>query len=457
MQDRIITVYFSQPHENSKNDGMKISLFQGILFGVFGLAAMVGIFVFATYTGNSGSSGSVTVGTVVIWGTLPQEHMQNALMTITQSEASLKDVSYVQKNRERLATDLASAIATGNAPDLIMASQEELQSLARLITPIPSSVLSKGTFTNTFIEEGGLFFTPDGVGYYGLPFLVDPLVLFFNRAILSSSGISKPPATWEELTGLVPHVALLTSTKQITRGLIALGTYDNVRNARGILSSLFLQTGVPISSYQNGALVADLSSGFSGNTVSGQAVLNFYTQFADPSKVSYTWNASLQDSRQAFLSGDLALYLGYASEARFLTSANPNLNFNVSPLPQPATAKLKSAYGLAYALMIPRGAKNAGGAYQAAALLTNPNEQMIATAVTGLAPATLAQLGVAPSDPVAAVAYAEALYAKGWLSPAASDTDSVFSGMITGVISGRLTPSSALTSGENSLSALLQK
>ena len=33
-------------------------------------------------------------------------------------------------------------------------------------------------------------------------------------------------------------------------------------NARGILSSLFLQTGVPISSYQNGALVADFEQWF---------------------------------------------------------------------------------------------------------------------------------------------------------------------------------------------------
>lgn len=436
---------------------MKISLFQGILFGVFGLAALVGIFVFATHSSTS-TGGSQAVGTVVIWGTLPKENMQTALIAVTQSNPSLKNVSYIQKNPDTLPDDLASAIATGNAPDLVLASQEELQSLAKLITPIPLSLVSPSAFTSTFIEGGGLFTVPNAGGYYGIPFMVDPLVLFSNRSILSSNGIAKPPTTWEALTGLVPTIALLTPTKQITRGLIAFGTYDNVHDARAILSSLFLQTGVPMSSYSNGALVANLSgTSASGGTQPGQAVLNFYTQFADPSKVSYTWNASLPDSQQSFLAGDLALYIGYASESRFLTAANPNLDFIMTPLPQPATANFKNVYGLIYAFMIPRGAKNASGAYQAAALLTSSTAQTAAAPVLGLAPATLTPLATLPTDPSAAIAYREALYTHGWLSPAPADTNAIFSSMISSVISGRLTPDRALTSSESSLTALLQK
>lgn len=436
---------------------MKISLFQGILYGVFALAAAIGIFVFATHTGTTTNTGTASVGTVVIWGTLPKSSMQNTLTAITQSNQMMKDVSYVQKSQDTLTTDLASAIATGGAPDLILAPQEEVSSLAKLLVPIPFSTLPAAAFTTTFVEEGKLLATPDGTGYYGVPFLVDSLVLFSNRAILSSSNVAKPPATWEALTGLVPNVATLTPTRQITRGLIGLGTYTNVRNARGILSALFLQTGVPISQYRNGLLISNLSGSASSGQSPGQAVLNFYTQFADPSKVSYTWNASLPDSRQAFLAGDLALYLGYVSEARFLATANPNLDFVVSPLPQPATASLKSTYGLVYAFMIPRGAKNPSGAYQAAAIFSSSSVQNIAAPAFGLAPATLNPLSSAPSDPIAAVAYAEALYAKGWLSPEPAGTDSIFGSMIMSVISGRLAPDSALTSSESALTSLLQK
>lgn len=434
---------------------MKISLFQGILFGVFGLAALIGLFVFATYTGKNSSND--TVGTVVLWGTLPSDAMQATLTALVQTNTALRSVSYVQKNAATLPTDLTAAIATGNAPDAILASQEELQPLARFITPIPLATLSASAFTNAFVGEGGIF-SAGSAGYYGVPFLVDPLVLFSNRSILSSSGIARPPATWEALVGLVPTIATLTPSRQITRGLIALGTYGNVHNARGILSALFLQQGVPLSSYAvSGNLAADLGVSTASGIAPGPAVLGFYTQFADPSKVSYTWNASLPDSQQAFLAGDLALYLGFASEARYLRAANPNLDFAVSPLPQPATAQLKSAYGLVYAFMFPRGAKNTAGAYQAAVLLVNPTEQIAAASATGLAPATLSELAQAPSDPIAAVAYAEALYTRGWLSPAPAATDSVFSGMITNVISGRSTLETALSSAEQSLTALLQQ
>ncbi len=431
---------------------MKISLFQGILFGVFGLGAIIGLFVFATYTSTGGGE---QIGSVVIWGVLSKDDMQATLTTLEQTNTNLKSVSYVQKNPTTLSSDLVSAIATGAPPDLVLASQEDLRALAKFIIPISFGTLSPSVFTNTFVDGARVFTAPGG--YYGIPFLVDPLVLFYNRSILASSGIAKPPANWEALIGLVPNVAILTPTRQITRGLIALGTYSNVNNARGILSSLFLQTGTPLSAYSaEGVLSANLGVTASSGTPPGEAVIGFYTQFADPSKISYTWNASLSGSQKMFLVGDLALYLGYVSEARYLRSANPNLNFSVALLPQPATAQVKSAYGLIYSFMIPRGAGNSAGAYQVAALLSNPAEQLVASSLTGLAPANLTVLTTAPADPIATVAYAEALYTRGWLSPAPSDTDAVFSSMINSVVSGRLTLEAALGFAERALSALLK-
>lgn len=433
-----------------------LSLFQTILIGVFGFAALVGLFVFATYTGQSGSN---SIGTVVIWGVLPDEDMEALISTIAGSEQSFKSVSYVQKDPATLPSDLAVAIATGASPDLILASQEQLLPIAKFIAPIPADTLPVSTFVNTFLSEGRLFMLPGGAGYYGLPFLVDPLVLYSNRSILASSGIARPPATWEGVIGLVPNIAMLTPSRQITRGLIGLGTYDNVRNARGILSTLFLQQGLPVSSYtQTGSLAANFGENSSSGNSAGASVVNFYTQFADPAKVSYTWNVSLPESRQMFTSGDLALYFGYASEARFLAAANPNLTIDVTPVPQSATASTKSVYGLVYAFMIPRGAQNAAGAYQAAALFASSAAQSAAAQVTGMAPVTLNQLVKAPaSDPVAAVSYAEALYSNGWLSPSPADTDRVFSSMIGSVVSGRSEPGTALNDAASALNSFLQQ
>lgn len=434
---------------------MKISLFQGILLGVFGVFALVGLFVFATYTSNN-TGGGVTVGEVVVWGTLDRDRMQATLVAAMQVEPALKGVMYVKKEPSTLAAELASAIATGTSPDLVLASQEELLALSKFLSPIPYSTLSARTFQNSFAAGAGIFAAP-GVGYFGVPFLIDPMVLFANRSILASSGIARPPATWEQLTGLVPSVLRTASGKQVTRGLIALGTYENVESARGILSSLFLQTGVPVTGYTStGMLTADLGSSEVSGFPPGQAVVRFYTQFADPTKVSYTWNGSLPNSERFFQTGDLALYLGYASRARFLREANPNLDFDVAPIPQPATARDKNAYGRIYAFMISRGASNPAGAYQAAALLSNPAEQEVAAGATGLAPVSLTELSKTPVDPILAVAYAEALYTRGWLSPPPGNTDPIFSSMISNVNTGRTTLETALSLAERQLSALLQ-
>lgn len=431
---------------------MKNSPFQIVFFSIFGLFALVGLFVFATYTG--GGSGTVTVGPVVVWGTLPSSDMQSILSVVAQTDTSLKDVSYVQKNPVSLSTELTTAIATGVAPDLLLSSQEELHSLTKFITPIPFSTLPVSTFEQSFISEGNVFLAPGGAGYYGVPFLVDPLVLYSNQDILASNGIVKPPSTWESLVGLVPKLSVLTPSRQITRGLIGFGTYDNVHNARGILSTLFLQLGLPMSSYSMNGLVASLGSG--GSESGGASVLGFYTQFADPAKVSYTWNTSLPDSQRMFYTSDLALYIGYVSEVRHLRAANPNLNFAVSPIPQSAVAKTKRVYGLLYTFMLPRGAKNTQGAYQAAMMLASSAGQ-IAAQVTGLAPANLNDLAQVPStDPIATVSYASALYSKGWMSPVSTATDQVFSGMIESVISGRSSLETALSTAERSLGALLQ-
>lgn len=435
---------------------MKLSPFQTIIFVIFGFAGLIGLFIFATYSGKSASQGT---GPVVIWGTLPKDAMQPLLTTLAQTEPALKEVSYVEKSEATLPTDLAAAIATNSGPDIVLASQEVLKPLSPFITPISSAQIPAGTFVNSFVQEASVYIAHDGSGYYGIPFLIDPLVLYSNRTILSSNAIARPPATWEALVGLVPSVAVTTPSRQVTRALIGLGTYDNVSNARAILSTLFLQTGVVLSGYMPGGnIVADLGENTASTGVPpGRSVLSFYTQFADPAKVSYTWNASLRNSEQMFLTGDTALYLGYASRAAFLKAANPNLNFVVTAIPQPATATSKSVYGLLYGLMISRGAHNPSGAYSVAALLTNATEQAAAATATGLAPASLTELATAPADPVASIAYAEALYAAGWISPSPADTDRVFSSMISNVTSGRSNLDTALVSAEQALTALLQQ
>jgi ABC-type glycerol-3-phosphate transport system substrate-binding protein len=434
---------------------MKISLFQGILLGAFGLAALVGLIVFATYT--SSGSGSKGVGSVVIWGPFPQAEMQQVLVEAVKNDSSLKGVSYVEQDPATFDQTLVSAIAAGRGPDLVILSQEDLATLAGALSPIPASALSAATFAADFTAGSAVWQAPGG-GSYGVPYLIDPLILYANEPLLSSAGVAQIPATWEAMTGLVPKFAVSGTNSALSRELIPLGTYANIADARAIVSALFFQAGVPIAAHtQGGAIAADLGLTAQENgTPAGEAVVRFYTQFADPSKISYTWNAALPVSTQAFVAGDTALYLGYASEASYLAAANPNLAFDAAPLPQPASAAAKATYGRIYAFAIPHGAGNASGALAAAGALVSAADDAAAAAATGLAPALRSLLAAPPAEPVAVTAYASALYARGWLSPAPAATDQVFSSMIGSVTSGQLSPSAALANAQSALNSLLQ-
>ncbi|MEJ0053413.1 MAG: extracellular solute-binding protein [bacterium] len=432
---------------------MKISFFQAGIIGAFVLLALIGIFVFATFTGSSGTG---SIGTVTIWGTLPQDEIAPALANITGQNTELKGIRYVGKQPATFERELVDALASGTGPDLVLISQEHLVSLEDKLIPIPYSSISARAFTDAFVQEGQLFLASDGV--YGIPLAVDPLVLYYNRATLSSAGIVAPPSAWEALVGLVPRTAQLDGGRNIERGLIGLGTYANVDHAGAILSALFLQSGVPLSARTTLGLKASLGAETQsfGGVSPGEAVVRYYTQFADPSKVSYTWNGSLPDSRQAFVSGDLALYIGFASDAPFLRAANPNLDFDVAALPQTGNAVNRITFGDLYAFAIPKGSPNPAGAYSAAVALADPAVMTALAGATGLAPARLSLLGTEPADPFASVFYREALISRGWLSPAPEDTDRIFGAMIMDVITGRVSLSEALVSAERALTQAIQ-
>jgi multiple sugar transport system substrate-binding protein len=428
--------------------------FQLILLIVFALFALFGLYFFANYNGFS--SGGVKIGTVVIWGTLPQAAMQDELAALSTQNKAYAKVMYVQKDVTTFDSDLANAIASGAGPTLILISQEELLQEENKINLIPFSSIPQRTYLNTYLPEDEIYLTSDGT--YGIPFTIDPLVLYYNKTLLESAGIAVPPSSWEAVTGLAPSLTRKDQNGTLLQSAIPFGEYTNVEDARGILSLLLLQSGTPITSLGTAGVRSVLTT-TSAQTADGippaQTVLNFFTQFSDPSRTVYTWNASFPSAQQAFLAGNLALYVGYASEEPVLKAANPNLEFDMAQIPQPETATKKVDYGLAYAFAIPKASTNQSGAYLTAKALTSQTLLPNAAAELSMAPAQPALLSASPSDVYAPVYYPEALVSEGWLAPAPGTTDTIFSTMITNITSGRFQAVDALYAADQALDAAL--
>jgi ABC-type glycerol-3-phosphate transport system substrate-binding protein len=424
--------------------------FQIVVIAIFAVLALGSLYLFATFKGFSGGK---PVGVVTIWGTLPATAVNPAIDDLKRTHQQFSKVVYVERDPSTFDADLADAIASGAGPDLIITEQERLLSERNKLNPIPFSTIPERTFRDSYLPIYELYLT--GTGTYGIPFVTDPLVLYYNRTRLSSAGVPQPPSSWEAIVGLAPKLTTRTNGG-IGASTIALGTYDNIPNARAIVSLLLLQSGSAITAQANGGIASTLAAGSSDT---GQApadsALAFYTQFADPAKIVYSWNRSIPDARQSFVAGDSAFYIGFASEEPTLRAANPNLDFDMTVVPQPQTSAAQTDYALAYAFAFPKGSANPAGGLQTAEALAAKAEVDIAAPGLLMAPALRSELSAKSSDIYGPIVNASALRAKGWLSPAPGVTDRIFAAMINGIISGGETVHDALVTADQSLNAAL--
>jgi multiple sugar transport system substrate-binding protein len=424
--------------------------FQIILLAIFGLLALGGLALFSTYKGNGGGSGA-KVGTVIVWGTLPQTALDGELNAIKTEDQSYNGITYVQKPDANFDQNLSDAIASGNGPDLILVSQEHLAAEQNKISTIPYSSISERTYLDSFVPEAELYLNAQGT--YGIPFVIDPLILFYNKDALDSAGVVTPPKTWETVTGLASQLTT-QSNGQISRSVIPFGTYENVLNARAIVSMFLLQSGSSIADSTNGSIRSTLAAQQKtdlGGLSPAESAINFYTQFANPAKSIYTWNSASPEARLSFTSGALVFYPGFASEIPTITATNPNLNFDIAPVPQPKTSSSRVTFGNVYAFSIPKASHNASGAYLASVALAAPAPASSAAKALSMAPATRSALASAPHDRFSPLFYPEALISRGWLSPVPAVTDQIFSTMIRSITSGRAQTADAVQTASQAI------
>lgn len=430
---------------------MKMSNFQLVVTGIFAALIIIGMGVFATKGG--GGSGS-SIGQVVIWGTLDQSAMSGALDALRQSDKSYAGVSYVYKDPATYQNQLVDAMAAGRGPDLFFVSPETISTLADKIRVIPYSTVSQQTYTSSYIDEARLFLASQGPA--ALPILIDPLVMYSNRDALSGAGVAEPPKYWDELLTLAPQLTVVDSNAIVQKSAVALGGLSNISYAKEILATLVMQAGDPIvvPGGQSGQMVVfgQTPQGAGGNPA--VSALQFYTNFSNPSKTSYSWNRSLPEAGDAFVSGKLALYFGFASDYQGLLLRNPNLHVGVAMLPQIKTGGVRLTYGRLTGVAIARTATNPTGALAIAELLSGQaGVGTIATALK-LPPVRLDVAQDTSANAPLAVFDQSAIMARAWLDPNPAQTDDIFKSMIESVVTGASQPDKAVSDAAQALGIL---
>ena len=426
--------------------------FQTVVTLLFGLFIVIGVVVFSM----SRSGGPSVNDKVVIWGVLREDIVLDAIkdnpLLGKQDEVI---VTYVKKDPLTFDQELLEVLAEGRGPDVIFLSQDAILKHKAKIYPIPYKTFSERKFKDTFIQEGELYLSPQGA--LGIPLLIDPLVMYWNRDIFSNAGLSGAPQYWDEFFTISPLLTKKDKSLNITHSAVALGEYGNVSHAKEIVSTLIMQAGSPITQNNETGVTSVLAEAFNKPLIPAEAALNFYTEFSNPVKIFNSWNRSLPRSDEFFVSGDLGIYFGLASELPAIREKNPNMNFDLGLFPQAREGETKITYGAMQALSVLKSARNIPAAIRVALAFSEPSVSKKLSALTYLPPTRRDLLSLIPADdPYATVFYQSAIRSRGWIDPSDSKTEAIFRSMIESVTGGRTPASQAVLRADAEIKELLK-
>jgi ABC-type glycerol-3-phosphate transport system substrate-binding protein len=425
--------------------------FKLIIIALLGFGGILGVFVFAGFINlDDKAVNSGPTGTVILWGTTPVR-IVNPLLEEFNKDKSYK-VRYVSKNPQNFDQDLLEAMAIGKGPDLLLLPDNLTLKYQNKLYTIPYASYPLINFKNTFAAASEVFLSSKGVS--ALPLTIDPMVMYYNRTMLDSNNVIYPPVYWDEFYEFVNIFNKKDESQQITQSAFALGQFSNVSHAKDILLTLFMQTGSPIVSEQNGFFRADLDN-FRKSQTNTASSLDFYTSFSNPLKPNYSWNKSLPMSIDAFSKEDLAFYFGFASDLRTLLNKNPNQDFQVATMPQIRNTNNKVTSSRVTGIAISSFSKNLSTSLAAAVALTDSDFALKYSNAQLIPPARRDLLARARSDSYFPVFYSSSLFARSWLDPSSPDSSNIFRLMVEEVLSNARKPEEAILNANNRLNTLI--
>ena len=411
---------------------MKLRPFELALVVIFAGLALLALVLLANYEPDPDPEEAqlAAIGQVTIWGTLPAAGVQSLLFELAENAPAYEAVSYRYIAPEEFGATLITALADDVGPDLVLISHEKLVEMRHRIQPISyeNPGFSARDIRDKYADGAQIFALSDGL--YGYPLAIDPLMLYWNRDLLTTAGFLSAPRTWEELINtMFPELIQRDFERTIQRSVVALGEYGNVRNAFGIISALMIQGGSErVLEGRDGSYLIRLQNAPS-DVDPLRAAADFYTRFSRPSNALYSWNRAFTEDRQQFAAEDLVFYFGYGSEGPQIERINPNFNFDIAEIPQGSTATTRRTYGKFYSLALLKSSDNPAGANLIAFNLTTPaNAEKIAVR-SDMVPVYRAAIQQGSNDTYGRMAYQSASVALGWLNPELAATDRIFATM----------------------------
>ena len=429
------------------------------IFYILAGSIAVAVFLTVIFILRGIGGGTTQPATLEFWGVFDDRSAFDKVIRDFQVQNPGIKIFYRQFSYEEYERGLIDALASGTGPDIVMVHTtwlpkhgDKLKSLPATIPGQKQPLLTIQDYKTNFVDVAFSDFVFNNQ-IYALPLYVDTLALFYNKDILNSAGISRPPQDWEEFNSDVEIITRFDGSGQIIQSAAAIGTARNINRSTDLLSALMIQTGVRMTDTDNiGASFASRVS----NTPVGELALKYYTDFANPLVRTYTWNDLQHYSVDAFTEGKTAMMFNYSHEVGDLKNKASRLNFAVAPMPQVSSTDVKN-YANYWGVGVTASSENSNEAWKFVAYLASKEGAQSYLSATLRPSARRDLIELQRNDLDLGVFAVQALSARSWYQIDNTAIESIFADMIDDVNFGRASVKESLENAESRVNVLMQR
>jgi multiple sugar transport system substrate-binding protein len=253
---------------------------------------------------------------LVYWGLWEDKSIIQPLIDQYQTKNPNVKINYQKMDPNGYRDRLIVRSQQNNGPDIFRFHNTWIPEIKTVLSAIPKGIMSESEFEKTFYE----IYHKDlkiNNSYFGIPLMLDGLVMVYNENLFNNVGIKDPPETWEDIINSVGQLTVKDKTGKIVTSGIALGTASNISHFSDIFCLFLLQNGADLTKL---------------DTPEASGALESYRKFAE--QPDNYWDENMPDSIEAFIQEKTAMIIIPSWELLRIKSLNNNLNFKVIPVPK---------------------------------------------------------------------------------------------------------------------------
>jgi multiple sugar transport system substrate-binding protein len=310
----------------------------------------------AAPTGSPKTFGVNATGVVHFWARQATDGPAKALVTqFNQTHKNLKIVLHLTPPNDDT-SQLATSIRAGSPPDVVGLNDIDVPTFSHENALLDITKYVNALSYKSALSPGHLALATTSGKYYGVPYLADLSVLWYNKTLFKRAGLdpNSPPANYAEI---------VSDAKKISALGHGISGFSFAGNCQGCLGFTMLPSLWAIGTHLIKGPLGTQTANVAGDAPLKTMLAAYRELWAghlvpvnDQTQNGLTWGADFEAGKVGILPGD------YGIAAKFTTPAQ-KAEFADAPLPG-VTGSAYSTFDGGDDFVIPAGASNPSGAWE---------------------------------------------------------------------------------------------